>query len=201
MGGYGSGRRGYSRKLEDWLTVDIRELRKGGHLRRPGASVTCGLYSASGNLLASVRLIITPGRVWFTWQTRAPSSSESWRDERRTVDIDHAPCNFGGTRSWFICPQCSRRIAAVYVDGSELGCRHCLDLAYESQSETLADRARRRERKIRRKLGMGANLVVPLGDKPKWMHWQTYVSLCAAATRHARISVADLRARTPTSYG
>ena len=201
MGSYGSGRRsGYSRKIEDRLRIDIRELRKSGDLQRPGSSVTCGLYSGSGHLMSSVGLIIGERRVWFLYQTRDRHSGAALQENRHSADIERMACRFGGTRPWFICPnsQCSRRVATIYLDDGELGCRHCHRLVYESQSETPADRARRRERKIRRKLGMGPNLFTPLADKPKSMHWRTYLKLRDTALRYGRISTDDLARQTPT---
>jgi hypothetical protein len=203
MGGYGSGRRWDSRKVEDRLAVDIRELRKAGHLGRPGSTATWGLYSGFGNLLASVRLVFEEDRVWFGYRSRDRCSDGTSQERRRAADIDRTSCTLGGTRPWFICPnwRCSRRVTTLYVEAGELGCRHCLDLAYESQSETVADRARRRERKIRRKLGMGPNLVTPLADKPKWMRWRTYFKLRDAARLCARISTEDFARRIPRLRG
>jgi hypothetical protein len=74
-----------------------------------------------------------------------------------------------------------------------VGCRHCHQLAYSSQSEDAADRARRRERRIRKQLGMGKNLFEPIEHKPPRMHWQTFFRLRDEATRFGRISLADLQ--------
>jgi hypothetical protein len=43
------------------------------------------------------------------------------------------PCNFGGSRPWFMCEGCGRRVAIVYGLWSFLVCRICLDLPYASQ--------------------------------------------------------------------
>jgi hypothetical protein len=63
------------------------------------------------------------------------------------------PCNFGGSRPWFVCPGqgCGRRAAILYLleeDDSFL-CRLCLDLPYKSQGEDPIGRARRRVEKAR----------------------------------------------------
>jgi hypothetical protein len=188
MAGYGSGRRWYSRKVEDRLGVDIRELRRAGYFKRPGSRATWCLYAGSGRLISSVDLIIGENRVWF---------------DDRPADLEWTPCKLGGTRPWFICPKwsCSRRVTTLYLDAGDLGCRHCHGLVYESQSETPADRARRRERKIRRKLGMGPNLVTPLVEKPKWMHWRTYFRLRDIANGCRQISTEDFARRIPSLRG
>lgn len=42
--------------------------------------------------------------------------------------------NFGGTRWWFLCPKCNRRVSRLYRPSHEFCffCRHCHDLTYES---------------------------------------------------------------------
>jgi len=47
-----------------------------------------------------------------------------------TVSYPH----FGGTRWWFRCPVCRRRVAVLYRPPrvKQLACRHCHDLTYES---------------------------------------------------------------------
>ena len=47
-------------------------------------------------------------------------------------------------------------------------------LGYMSQRETAQDRAFRRARRLRHKIGGGDNLVEPLPWKPKGTRWRTY---------------------------
>lgn len=51
------------------------------------------------------------------------------------VNLITTPCNFGGFRYWFECPQCTRRTAALYLPPLNLqfGCRDCYSLTYESR--------------------------------------------------------------------
>ena len=150
--------------------------------------------------MSSVGLVIGESHIWFIYQSRDRGSGAAWQDNRRSADIERTPCTLGGTRPWFICPnsRCGRRVTTLYFDEGELGCRHCHRLLYASQSEGAADRARRRERKIRRRLGMGPNLFAPLAEKPKRMHWRTYFKLRDTALRCGRISTDDFAARTPS---
>jgi hypothetical protein len=91
------------------------------------------------------------------------------------LSLDTTPCNYGGRRVWFICPQCGRRVAILY--GTPFACRHCHQLDYRSQRETGSDRAVRRALAIRRRLGWPRGAVS--GDKPKRMHQRTFERLVA----------------------
>lgn len=58
------------------------------------------------------------------------------------VAVASTPCYFGGKRYWFICPlsrngiACRKRVGVLYRVGKYYGCRHCHDLAYQSQQKT-----------------------------------------------------------------
>ena len=83
---------------------------------------------------------------------------------------------FGPLRQWFQCPACNRRCRVLY-GGERFRCRLCQGLTYESQAESPAQRANRRSRKIRRRLGGGTNLMVEFPPKPTGMHRTTYQRL------------------------
>ena len=90
--------------------------------------------------------------------------------------------HYGGLRWWFVCPGngCGgRRVYKLYLPpwGLYFLCRHCCDLAYESQSEDRRGRLLMKAQKIRQKLGGGAGLIAPFPEKPKGMHWFTYYQL------------------------
>jgi hypothetical protein len=52
--------------------------------------------------------------------------------------------------------------------------RQAYCLGYAIQREGAPDRARRRARKARKRIGGGPNLLERLPMKPKWMRWATY---------------------------
>jgi hypothetical protein len=58
------------------------------------------------------------------------------------IPITTTPCQFGGERSWFLCPldvsgaACGRRVPKLYLDRGLFGCRQCHNLAYASQNVT-----------------------------------------------------------------
>ena len=115
--------------------------------------------------------------------------SYSWGPEGRKEDVSYSislswtPCNFGGSRPWFVCPGvvkgavCNRRVAKLYLKGRYFLCRHCHQLTYSSQQEARRDAALRRCQKIRIKLGGTANMTEPFPSKPKGMHLETYLRL------------------------
>ncbi len=124
-------------------------------------------------------------------RARAVELSYSRGPEGRKDDVFYAvplsrtPCNFGGSRPWFVCPvvvegvSCGRRVAKLYLKGRYFLCRHCHDLAYSSQQEAHRHAALRRCQRIRQKLGSTANMTEPFPGKPKGIHLKTYLRLCA----------------------
>jgi hypothetical protein len=46
--------------------------------------------------------------------------------------LSRSKTGFGGTRFWFSCPVCHRRVGVLYKHPVShiLGCRHCLELDY-----------------------------------------------------------------------
>ena len=59
------------------------------------------------------------------------------------IVLEATLCHMGGKRYWFKCPllkedektKCGRRVGVLYFEGKYFGCRHCLNLTYESKSE------------------------------------------------------------------
>lgn len=48
------------------------------------------------------------------------------------IGITCTPCNFGGQRFWFVCPQCSRKVGVLYKNpiSDSILCRKCHGLSY-----------------------------------------------------------------------
>jgi len=74
-------------------------------------------------------------------------------------------------------------------------CRHCCRLAYHSQRETKDDRATRSAEKIRAKLNWQPGIINYPGDKPKGMHWKTYLRLMAAYRDDANQALLGMTAK------
>lgn len=89
------------------------------------------------------------------------------------IDIEWQPCRFGGFRPWFLCPDCGRRAAVLYLLHEQPKCVRCRRLAYPSQSLDEFDRSWRRTRKLEARIGCN-NFMTEVPIKPKWMHWETF---------------------------
>jgi hypothetical protein len=76
------------------------------------------------------------------------------------------PCQFGGVRVWWFAPCCARRrVAVLYGDGGAIRCPNCLHSCYASQRVAPRDRASRRARNARLRLGCQATSGFdPQGD-------------------------------------
>ena len=111
---------------------------------------------------------------------RSRSLGRDWESVAEPVRLTCTPCNYGGQRPWFVCPglrngmPCRRRIGKLYLAGKYFFCRHCHNLAYESQREDDSMRLLTKMRRIRKRLGGSSDIWTRLPPKPKGMHWRTY---------------------------
>ena len=175
MGGSGSGRwSGFGKPTTaNFNWVDVRRFDRDGLLW--GDRQFVWQWLRDGKVVSSINVRVYDGAVEFFY--RRPNDDEG---VCATADLERTPCHFGGERVWFLCPTCYRRCAKLYL-GRQVGCRVCFDLAYESQREDCASRALRRSQSIRMRLGGSPDLSTPFPDKPKGMHWRTYLRLCEEA--------------------
>ena len=155
MGGFGSGRR-YSSKgtTSEYRRIDVRRWQRDGLLESRAAFRW--QWSHNGEVVAWISVRAQDSGVNLTYRHR--SHSHDWKNEDYLVLLEWTPCNFGGERAWFICPArgCARRVAILY-GGSIFACRHCYQLAYDSQNESAHSRALGRTQAIRMKLGGSSN--------------------------------------------
>lgn len=143
--------------------------------------------AASGRVLARGIILIYTIR-------RSHGAGVNVRD---TVLLDETPCTLGGTRPWFRCPGCDRRVRALYLPPGRdhFRCRHCHRLAHGSQQVAPDGRHAIQIDKLQRQLGGDPAGMSPwsLPPKPKGMHWRTYERLCDALSRHEVARQAILR--------
>jgi hypothetical protein len=101
----------------------------------------------------------------------------------QSVPVVWTACRFGGERPWFVCPGlsngtgCGRRVTKLYGAGRLFACRHCYDLTYTSQQESLCQRGAWKSHKIRKRLGGQPSVFDDFPDRPKGMHRRTYLRL------------------------
>ena len=193
MGGSGSGSRyrwDSKTTTESQHRVDIRWMKKQGYLR----SGACGVltWSCRNEQTGAIRFSMETGRMVLNYRHR-PHNGE-WEDVEQVISFDWTPCNYGGKRTWFLCPHCNRRVALLYGAGKYFLCRHCYNLTYASQQVQRYERLMEKSRSIRKRLGGGDDLSEPFPDKPNGMHWKTYYRLRQEA-EHANHSFTILVAQ------
>jgi len=187
MGGFGSGRPSGSGRdtVEACRSIDVNRLRKTGCLR-PGWQGGWQ-WTREGERVASINLRAEADRLHFSYRVRIAGGDRE--DVEETVRIVRVPCRFGGSRPYFICPgiansvACGRRIIKLHGPGRYFLCRHCYCLAHASQSENGWDRAVRRARKIRRRLGSDPEIAEPFPKRPKGMWQRTFNQLIERALK------------------
>ncbi len=97
------------------------------------------------------------------------------------VSLTWTPCNYGGKRPWFLCPECGRRVAVLYAQGRSLSCRRCCNLNYPCQRQDEANRLLSKVQKIRGRLGADTDCSAPIPEKPRGMHRKTFIRLASQA--------------------
>lgn len=167
MGGYRSGRPGWRLKAEECCRLDIRYLHRHGTLTSGWRSYS---WNRGGEPAGSINYMGNGGNS-ITLDYRTRDYDGDWVPMRYDVRIAWTFCHYGGSRPWFLCPQCRRRVAVLYLPGNVAACRKCYNICYSSQCEDISGRAIRRMGKIAKRLG-GEYGDFP--DKPKRMRWATY---------------------------
>ena len=120
---------------------------------------------------ASIQYRVEENAVRLIYKVRG--QGEEWQDMDYRVVLERTPCHYGGSRVWFRCPSCNRRVAVIY--GGKGVCLSPLSpLAYDCQHETPDDRVSRQIDKLRDRLKWEPGLLNGKQWKPKWMRWRTY---------------------------
>jgi hypothetical protein len=135
VGGVGSGnwyRFNKKNTSNECHSVDVRYLHRNG-LLEPGHYFSLR-WSRAGRQTGSIGGVAYRDQVTLLYRHRRGPGGE-WEDVKETVPLTWTACNFGGERPWSICPGagCGQRVAIIYGPGKYFLCRHCYDLAYQSQ--------------------------------------------------------------------
>lgn len=201
MGGQGSG--SWYRADKKTMTgethgLDLRQLHREG-LLKPGRSFSSRWLRGereTGSIGGRVEGGEKPEVVVLSYRHRAAGGE--WEDVREPVALEWTPCNFGGSRPWFVCPAelagCGRRAAMLYAAGRYFLCRRCHDLTYESRRENGMHRALRRAQGVRERLGGSASMLEPFPEKPKGVHRETYERLRREHDEAEQEQLAGMRA-------
>lgn len=173
---WNAGRPARHRKTTSALWLDVRRLKREGALT-PGSKATVRWSTGAALAYTVAHNQITLDYRW--------SHGDSSAHVTSGIELEQTACNFGGSRTWFLCPTCGARVAIIYV-GRFVSCRTCARLVYPSQSQDAIGRSWRRTLMIERRMG------VPDGRswdfrRPKGMRRATFDRLNAAYWQEERV--------------
>ena len=94
------------------------------------------------------------------------------------ITVTATSCNYGGSRYWWHCPKCGRRVGVLYFNQS-YQCRHCIGANYSIQLQQPIDRLFKRVAVIRERLDWPQGIANGKGERPRYMHHKTYQKLIA----------------------
>lgn len=158
---YGAGRPGWRLKAEHVQRIDVRRWHRAGTLRAGYAGTWA--WHVGDEPAGSIGYSAQEGGV--TLQYSCDGNATTQR-----IVLDRTRCHFGGSRSWFVCPRCSARVAVLYLRGGRFACRRCQRVSYASQSEDHCARTWRKQARLEARLGKHWR-------RPKGMHRATHERL------------------------
>ena len=177
MGGIGSGRRFQNRRgprLEEVPQLDVRALKRSGLFQQSTSNGSIR-WANPGLAECAIEYTYADSTLSISYAVRTPHTASEAISEH--IFIDRTVCHYGGTRTWFSCPNCNARKAILYCAAKRFLCRQCYGLTYSSQNEVYADRMIRKARKLRSKLGASMNLRLPISERPYGMYRTTFERL------------------------
>lgn len=177
MGGVGSGswyRWDKKTTVEGIRQIDIRYMKKHGLLGL-GCSGTLW-WTCDGEPNGDIRYTCYHDHLVLKYRYR--ENGGEWQPVTEIIDFDTTPCNYGGSRRWYLCPDCQRRVAILYGAEKRFLCRHCYGLAYTSQNAGKLDGAIDRLHKLGKRTFEHYEYGEGWGKK-KGMHWKTFNHLVA----------------------
>lgn len=183
MGSIGSGPRECITgrcKADELLEIDIRTWSRRGLLS--GESSFLWSWDLGLENPTSIRVAPRTNHLNISYRLKI---NQSDRVVHNKLWISSSPCHFGGTRPWFLCPICNKRVAILYI-GQCIACRTCCRASYSCQHEDKSLRCWRRAKKLRTKLGANLMTAAVFIEKPKGMHWHRYESIVAAITHYEK---------------
>ncbi|PIR39130.1 MAG: hypothetical protein COV35_04515 [Alphaproteobacteria bacterium CG11_big_fil_rev_8_21_14_0_20_39_49] len=177
MGGSGSGSwYRWSKKdtISDYNNLNMKRLVEEGIVGESKHKIGSWQWLRSGEVTSSISYTsntLTSGSSYLRLRYTNKNSDQEYDYK---VHLTTTSPNYGGKRWWFICPAkgCGRRVGVLY-GGKIFACRHCYNLAYDSQNDGMHYRMLTKAQNIHRKLG-GSGCTMDYVKKPKGMHWKTY---------------------------
>ena len=163
-------------RAEDCISLDIGLLHRKSALRS-GQDSLVYLWMGGTSYLKIVASVLPEGDV-LKLSLGLVGGAEHDSSVVRQIPLTSTPCHLGGSRPWFLCPTCGRRIAKLYITGVDyFVCRRCCGLAYQSQLDDSLDRTITRRQKYRLRAMGSLDTIDTFPRKPKGMHWRKYQEL------------------------
>lgn len=176
MGGKGSGRwiRNNSKMTTDQvLNITIKMLNDHGCLC-PGAQ---GYIHLDHHCIQAITFHTQENVIILKY--RYNRFVDNCYEIQTAIKIEHQPLHFGGHRSYFVCPDCGRKVTALFFMQMIFRCRSCHLLTYRSQQLCKINRSINKIKNIHNHLGCYTNAFDSIPAKPWYMHKQKYFRMCA----------------------
>ena len=171
MGGLGSGGHNHSGKqaVEHCAWLDASALRRQGATQAGWIGRICWPGTETHDNTVDIHGGHDAIRLSYAWRR----GEGDWVPMREAIDLAWVLRQWGGEEVYFRCPQCDRRSKRLYFRGHAFRCRPCHRLVHASSREQTADRATRKMRKLRRRMGSPEGLEQVI-LRPKGMHKTTF---------------------------
>ena len=133
MGGPGSGkwirRNPKKETIESKLNISVKLLKDAGYFERDAT----GIFSWSRNRYSenSIDFEISENKLILEYAHRSYKKCD-FEQVVEIIKIQRQPCYYGGHRFWLFCPECNRRVSALYFKKELFRCRICHRLTYET---------------------------------------------------------------------
>lgn len=168
--------------VECALDIDVRRWQR-RNLLVADTTFQC-LWSTNDAKAASLKVrVVSKELVRLLYRVRMPQ--KRWEQLDKPVSVVWTGCRYGGQRPWFLCPECLRRAAVLYLGGASplsFSCRLCAKLKYDSQRNGPRLRMLRKAEEIRRQLGGSGSLDESFPDRPSNMREKKYQRIKMLAT-------------------
>lgn len=167
MGGLHSGRRRKHANIDECIELDLARLHKQPFFKS-GEPATlkiqkCRMIDFHERQDTTHRLTVrfTGEHMLLVYQTKNLEDRQEEQVHKHRVALTSTPCNYGGKRWWFVCPDCHQRVRVLYINPRQDDltrmspqCRACLDLHYASQMSSYIDRHKTYERYLLANYGL-----------------------------------------------